>query len=57
MKFKDLTQEQIQLAKSIYTNKEMSWDDRMKKLMELFGKSERTIRKWCCILCGCNNKT
>lgn len=47
MKFKDLTQEQIQLAKSIYTNKEMSWDDRMKKLMELFGKSERTIRKWC----------
>lgn len=47
MKFKELTEDQIALAKKIYTNKEISWDDRMKELMNLFGKSERTVRKWC----------
>lgn len=47
MKFKDLTDEQIANAKKIYTNKELSWDIRMKKLMDFFGKSERTVRKWC----------
>ena len=46
MKFKELTDEQISLAKKIYTNKELSWDDRMKQLMELFERSERTVRKW-----------
>jgi len=46
MKFTELTQEQIQEAKTVYTYKELSWDDRMKKLMALFGKSERTVRKW-----------
>jgi len=47
MNFKDLTDEQIAHAKQIYTNKEMSWDDRMNKLVNFFGKSERTVRKWC----------
>ena len=47
MKFKELTEQQIEKAKEIYTNKDLSWDDRMKLLMDLFGKSERTVRKWC----------
>ena len=47
MKFKDLTPEQIELARSIYTDKDKSWDDRMTELVNLFGKSERTVRKWC----------
>ena len=47
MKFKDLTPEQIQQAQKIYSNKDMSWDNRMKSLMDFFGKSERTVRKWC----------
>jgi Calcineurin-like phosphoesterase len=47
MKFKDLTSEQIAKAKKIYTDKSMPWDKRMKKLMSFFGKSERTVRKWC----------
>ena len=47
MKFNELTKEQIAKAKKIYTNKEMSWDDRMKALVDFFGKSERTVRKWC----------
>jgi len=46
MKFKELTDDLIVKARGIYTDKEMSWDDRMKELMELFGKSERTVRKW-----------
>lgn len=47
MKFKELTPEVIQSAKLIYWDKELSWDERMKELMTLFGKSERTVRKWC----------
>jgi len=47
MKFNELTDEQIVYAKKVYTDKELSWDDRMKILMEFFGKSERTVRKWC----------
>ena len=47
MNFKELTSEQIDKARNIYLNKEISWDDRMKQLMDLFGKSERTVRKWC----------
>ena len=47
MKFKDLTQEQIEYAQKVYSNKSMSWDDRMKSLVDFFGKSERTVRKWC----------
>ena len=47
MNFKDLNEEQINKAREIYQNKELSWDERMKILMEFFGKSERTVRKWC----------
>jgi hypothetical protein len=47
MKFKELTEEQIRKAKKIYTDKNITWDERMKSLMDLFGKSERTVRKWC----------
>jgi hypothetical protein len=47
MNFKDLTQEQIDYARSVYLNKELSWDDRMAILVKFFGKSERTVRKWC----------
>jgi hypothetical protein len=47
MKFKDLTDADKKYAQDIYTNKDMSWDDRMSKLMDFFGKSERTVRKWC----------
>lgn len=46
MKFKELTNEQIEQARSIYLNKDLPWDDRMILLMKLFGKSERTVRKW-----------
>jgi hypothetical protein len=47
MKFKDLTEQEIDKARNIYLNKELSWDDRMNSLVALFGKSERTVRKWC----------
>ncbi len=47
MKFQELTDEQIENARKIYTDKSMSWDDRMKYLMSFFGKGERTVRKWC----------
>jgi hypothetical protein len=47
MKFKDLTEQQIDKAKGIYLNKELSWDNRMKLLMDLFDRSERTVRVWC----------
>jgi hypothetical protein len=47
MKFNELTDERIQEAREIYLNKDMSWDERMSLLVNLFGKSERTVRKWC----------
>jgi hypothetical protein len=47
MKFNELTPEEITQAKQIYINKDLSWDERMKQLMDFFGKSERTVRKWC----------
>ena len=47
MKFKDLTEQEIDKARNIYLNKGLSWDDRMNSLVALFGKSERTVRKWC----------
>jgi hypothetical protein len=46
MKFKELTSEKIEQAREIYLNKDMSWDERMSLLVNLFGKSERTVRKW-----------
>jgi hypothetical protein len=47
MKFTELTQEQINNIKKIYTNKSLSWDDRMTQLTELTGMCERTVRTWC----------
>lgn len=47
MKFKELTTNDIEYAKSVYTNKELTWDARMEILVNFFGKSERTVRKWC----------
>jgi len=47
MKFTDLTESDILRAKEIYFDKSKSWDERMTLLMNLFGKSERTVRKWC----------
>ncbi len=46
MNFKDLNEEQIKYAKTVYLNKDLSWDERMNLLNILFGKSERTTRKW-----------
>ena len=43
MKFDELTEDVINEAKSIYWNRELSWDERMHLLMNLFGKSERTV--------------
>ena len=47
MRFKELTSETIEQARGIYLDKSLSWDNRMKLLMDLFGRSERTVRKWC----------
>lgn len=47
MKFKPLTDEQKEYARKIYYDKSLPWDERMRILMAYFGKSERTIRKWC----------
>jgi len=46
MKFKELTEEQVNYARTIHLNKELSWDERMAILMKYFDKSERTVRKW-----------
>jgi hypothetical protein len=46
MKFKDMTKSQKKRFVEIYKNKELAWDDRMKLLMKLTGKSERTVRRW-----------
>ena len=47
MKFKELTEQDIEKARDIYWNKELTWDERMKILMDMFGKSERAVRRWC----------
>lgn len=47
MKFEELTSEIIEQARSIYWDTNSSWDDRMERLKKLFGKGERTTRKWC----------
>jgi hypothetical protein len=49
MRFEDLTPQDIDYARKIYKahRSELSWDEKMKILMNLFGKSERTTRKWC----------
>ena len=46
MKFDNLTEDDIQFIKETYSAKELSWDERMARLMKYLGKSERTVRKW-----------
>lgn len=46
MKFEDLSEDSISEIKEIYSSKDLSWDERMGKLMNHLGKSERTVRKW-----------
>ncbi len=45
-RFKDLTDNEIHLIKLIHSDKEQSWDARMKVLIDKFGVSERSIRSW-----------
>ena len=47
MKFNDVTEKDIEYAYSIYTDKNLKWDERMSILIGYFDRSERTIRKWC----------
>src|ERR1017187_3673177 len=46
MKFEELTKEQIELISDIYNEKDGSWDDRINKIIDIVGKSERTVRLW-----------
>lgn len=46
MKFEDMKPDQKKRFVEIYKSKEFSWDERMKRLMKLTGKSERTVRRW-----------
>lgn len=56
MKFKDLKDEDIEKIRSIYWDKTLSWDERMKILTDFTGKSERTLRKWCSEKLGIKEK-
>ena len=47
MKFKDVTPELRIIAKNIYDDTTIPWDARIAKLSQIFGKSERHIRRWC----------
>ena len=47
MNFNELTEKQKNYAKQIYHDKTLKWDERMGILVSFFGKSERTVRKWC----------
>jgi hypothetical protein len=38
--------DELEEVKAIYYDKSLSWDERMNKLKDSFGKSERTIRRW-----------
>jgi hypothetical protein len=46
MKFKNLTEVQIQKITEIYTSKDISWDAKEDLLEEYTGKSSRTARDW-----------
>lgn len=46
MKYEEITKEDKDYIKSVYTNKELSWDEKMDELSEFFDKSERTTRVW-----------
>ena len=46
MKFSEVTTEQICEVSEIYWDKTLSWDDRMGKLKDYLGVSERTVQTW-----------
>jgi hypothetical protein len=46
MKFKDLSDKNIEKIKKIFSSKELSWDERMSRMEEITGVSERATRKW-----------
>ena len=47
-KFKELTNEDLELIKDTYLEKDgLPWEKRAANLGDMFGVSERTIRKWC----------
>jgi len=46
MDIKKLPQKDLDYIKSVYNNKDLTWDERIKELMIFFGKSERTVRRY-----------
>jgi len=46
MKFTELENEHIEFIANVYFNKDLSWDQRIRKLSDKFDKSERTICNW-----------
>jgi len=46
MKFEELSNDQILEMSQIYWNRELSWDERMKRLSSFLNKSERTVQAW-----------
>lgn len=46
MKFEELTDEQIIEMSNLYWDRDLTWDERMKRLSSLLGKSERTVQSW-----------
>lgn len=46
MMLKNLEPTDIEYIKKTYSNKSLTWDERMGVLMSRFGKSERTVRQW-----------
>lgn len=45
MKLEKITKESIQQVTDIYYDKNLTWDERMSKIMEIWGVSERTARR------------
>jgi hypothetical protein len=56
MHFNELTEKQIEQAKAIYKDNAKTWDERMTQLIDLFGVSERTARRWCVEKLGLKEK-
>lgn len=46
MKFEELTEKEILQIGKIYWDKELTWDERLKKLSDFIDKSERTVQSW-----------
>lgn len=46
MEFTDLTPETIAKIKALYYDDNITWNEKIEHLMELFGRSERTTRRW-----------